>query len=128
MLLYAVPPPPVDVTVNLTDRNLFHEIGAAFATMMRSGEPTLRLISPTGHDPDLEVEVILNEALLRRDMISHSRNILLLSIVISLITGSLLYLALQWLMVRPMRCMTGHHPLLPGPQGPLARCQRNPAR
>ncbi len=37
MLLYAVPPPPVDVTVNLTDRNLFHEIGAAFATMMRSG-------------------------------------------------------------------------------------------
>lgn len=106
MLLYAVPPPPVDVTVNLTDRNLFHEIGAAFATMIRSGEPTLRLISPTGHDPDLEVEVILNEALLRRDMISHSRNILLLSIVISLITGALLYLALQWLMVRPMRRMT----------------------
>jgi len=39
-------------------------------------------------------------------MITHSRNILLLSIVISLITGALLYLALQWMMVRPMRRMT----------------------
>ena len=45
--------------------------------MMRSGDPTLRLISPTTQDSDLAVEVILNEALLRHDMITHSRNILL---------------------------------------------------
>jgi signal transduction histidine kinase len=106
LLLYSAPPPPVDVTVNLSDQRLFQDIGAAFATMMRSGDPTLRLISPTTQDSDLAVEVILNEALLRHDMITHSRNILLLSIVISLITGALLYLALQWMMVRPMRRMT----------------------
>lgn len=106
LLLYSAPPPPVDVTVNLADTSLFQDIGDAFSTMMRSGDPTLRLISPTTQDSDLEVEVILNEALLRHDMITHSRNILLLSIVISLITGTLLYLALQWMMVRPMRRMT----------------------
>ena len=106
LLLYTAPPPPVDVTVNLRDWSLLGDIGASFATMLRSGDPTMRLISPTRQDADLEVEVMLNEARLRADMIAHSRNILLLSIAISLITGTLLYLALQWMMVRPMRRMT----------------------
>ena len=108
LLLHSAPPPPppVDVTVDLREGNLLGDIAAAFATMRRSGEPTLRLISGTAQDTDLEVEVILNEARLRHDMITHSRNILLLSIVISLITGTLLYLSLQWLMVRPMRRIT----------------------
>lgn len=106
LLLYTAPPPPVDVTVDLGRRGLFRDIAAAFVTMARSGDPTLRLISPTDQDPDLAVEVLLNEALLRRDMIAHSRNILLLSIIISLITGTLLYFSLQWMMVRPMRRIT----------------------
>ena len=106
LLLYTGPPPPVDVTVNLADGSLFGDIGDAFATMSRTGDPTLRLISPTEEDPDLEVEVVLNEAHLRTEMMAYSRNILLLSVVISLITGLLLYLSLQWLMVRPMRRIT----------------------
>jgi len=57
LLLYTGPPPPVDVTVNLADGSLFGDIGDAFATMSRTGDPTLRLISPTEEDPDLEVEV-----------------------------------------------------------------------
>ncbi|MEK9831339.1 MAG: hypothetical protein VW453_01970, partial [Rhodospirillaceae bacterium] len=60
LLLYTGPPPPVDVTVNLAEGSLFANIGAAFATMFRSGAPTLRLISPTGQEPDLQVEVVLN--------------------------------------------------------------------
>ena len=106
LLLYTAPPPPVDVTVNLSEGSLFGDIGAAFATMARSGNPTLRLISPTEEDLDLEVEVVLNEAHLRSEMILYSRNILLLSVAISLITGVLLYLSLQWFMVRPMRRIT----------------------
>ena len=106
LLLYTAPPPPVNVTVDLRSQSLLGNIGAAFATMRRIGDPTLRLISPTDQDLDLEVEVVLNEAHLRHDMIAYSRNILLLSVVISLITGTLLYLSLQWLMVRPMRRIT----------------------
>ena len=106
LLLYTGPPPPVDVTVNLADGSLFANIGAAFATMFRSGAPTLRLISPSGQEPDLQVEVVLNEANLRAEMLAYSRNILLLSVLISLVTGALLYLSLQWLMVRPMRRIT----------------------
>lgn len=106
LLLYTAPPPAIDVTVNLEDRSLLGDVGAAFAAMFRSGDPTLRLISPTDQDPDMKVEVVLNEAQLRTELIQYSRNILMLSVIISLITGALLYLSLQWLMVRPMRRIT----------------------
>lgn len=106
LLLYTAPPPAIDVTVDLGDSSLLGDIGAAFAAMFRSGDPTLRLISPTDQDPDMKVEVVLNEAHLRTEMIQYSRNILMLSVFISLITGALLYLSLQWLMVRPMRRIT----------------------
>lgn len=106
LLLYTGPPPSIDVTVDLNERSLLGDIRDSFATMFRTGDPTLRLIAPTDQEPDLEVEVVLNEGRLRADMLAYSRNILLLSVIISLITGALLYLSLQWLMVRPMRRMT----------------------
>lgn len=106
LLLYTAPPPPVDITVDMRDWSLLAGIGASFATMLRSGDPIMRLISPVAHGAGEVVEVVFDEAQLRADMIAHSRNILLLSIAISLFTGALLYLALQWMMVRPMRRMT----------------------
>ena len=106
LLLYTAPPPPVEVTVDMRAWSLLADVGDAFATMLRPGDPTMRLISTVEGKPGEVVEVIFDEADLRADMIAHSRNILLLSIAISLITGALLYLTLQWMMVRPMRRMT----------------------
>ncbi len=106
LLLYNQAPPPVEVTVDLRERSLFKEIGDAFAALARSGDEVMRVIGPSPQNATMVVEVVLNEAQLRAEMFSYSRNILLLSIVISLITATLLYLALQWLMVRPMRRIT----------------------
>jgi signal transduction histidine kinase len=52
------------------------------------------------------VEVLIDEGPMRDEMLDYSRRILNLSIVISLFTASLVYLSLQWLMVRPMRRIT----------------------
>lgn len=106
LLLYSETPPAVDVTVTLGEGGLLASIRDAFAAMARDGHPTLRLIEPTGQDPDRQVEVVMDEALLRADMLSYSRNILLLSVVISITTAAFLYLTLQWLMVAPMRRIT----------------------
>lgn len=48
------------------------------------------------------VEIVLSEAPLRRAMINFGLNILLLSIVISMTTAALVYLALSALLVQPM--------------------------
>ena len=57
-------------------------------------------------DPGLTNEVVLDETPLRQAMYGYSSRILQLSVVIALITAGLLYLSLQWLIVRPMRRIT----------------------
>ncbi|MFT5182622.1 MAG: hypothetical protein ACI8S3_002515, partial [Alphaproteobacteria bacterium] len=106
LLLYTQPPPPVEITVDLRQGSLIGGIGNAFATLMRRGDGVMRVIGESPQNPSMIVEVVLNEAQLRAEMYAYSRNILLLSIVISLFTATLLYLALQWLLVRPMRRIT----------------------
>ncbi len=106
LLLYTRPPPPVEITVDLREGSLIGDIGNAFATLARRGDGVMRVIGRSQQNPSMIVEVVLNEAQLRAEMFTYSRNILLLSIIISLFTATLLYLALQWLMVRPMRRIT----------------------
>ncbi len=53
-----------------------------------------------------EVEIVLNEGDLHDAMIVHSFNILKLSLMISIITAALVFLALRALFVRPIRHVT----------------------
>ena len=106
LLLYTRPPPPVEITVDLREGSLIGDIGNAFATLARHGDGVMRVIGRSQQNPSMIVEVVLIEAQLRAEMFTYSRNILLLSIIISLFTATLLYLALQWLMERPMRRIT----------------------
>jgi len=83
-------------------------IGEALAVLM--GPPRIiRVIGlPAGvagmpDASDLEfVEVVMPEHMLRSDMVRYSLNILGLSIVISLIAASLIYMALNRMLVMPM--------------------------
>jgi signal transduction histidine kinase len=66
---------------------------------MVSGEP------PPGSD---RFEIVVRQSQLRAAMLAYSRNILLLSLVISGITGMLVYAALQYYIVRPMQRLTAN--------------------
>jgi signal transduction histidine kinase len=77
--------------------------------MMALGEKKnriLRVLDRSLEDRNLVVEVIIDETPMRRAMWEYGSRILELSIVISLITAALLYLALQWLVVAPLRRLT----------------------
>ena len=52
------------------------------------------------------LEIVVDEVPLRNAMIEFSWNLLLLSLAISVITGALVYLALHYMFVRPMRRIT----------------------
>jgi signal transduction histidine kinase len=54
------------------------------------------------------LEIVLDEGPLRRAMWRYSRNVLLISLVISTIAGALLYLALHYMFVRPMHRITSN--------------------
>ena len=102
----STPPPIIDATIDLTDQMATTLIKDAFATLMSDGNRLLRVKGHTPRAGDAWLDVVLDEAPLRQEMIAYSWRILGLSIVISLVTATLIFGALQWLLSRPMRLLT----------------------
>ena len=103
LLLYTAPPPNIEVDVDLRDTPFSRRITDAFATLARPSNRILRVLGPAPRDDRMIVETVIDESELRAAMITYSRNILFLALIISLTTGALLFLTLQLVMVRPMR-------------------------
>jgi len=105
-MLDSAMPPPADVTFDLTKGNVPIWIQRSLETLFSSGNRVMRVLGPSPIEPDATVELLLDEAPLRRELRRFGIRILELSIVISLTTAALVYLSLQWLLVRPMRRIT----------------------
>ncbi|MCG7392075.1 HAMP domain-containing histidine kinase [Microvirga sp. ACRRW] len=99
-------PPEVGKSVDLRDARWADLVSDAFAVLFTPTDKPIRVI---GHGMGVDfVEIILDQRPLRNAMLEFSRNILLLSLFISIITASLVYLTLQWVIVRPVRRLTGN--------------------
>ena len=96
----------VDASYDLRQGTFFGLIGDAISALAREDGRVLRIVGISPKDPEVVVEVVLDEAPLRADMLGFSKRILALSLVISLFTAALVYLSLHWLIVRPMRRIT----------------------
>jgi signal transduction histidine kinase len=92
--------------VDLSDQMAPTLIKDAFETLWAGGNRLLRVKGQTPQAGDAWIDVVLDDTPLREAMISYSWRILGLSIVISLVTATLIFGALQWLLVRPMRNFT----------------------
>ncbi len=99
-------PPTVDATYDLREATFFGFIVNAFMTLAQTENRVLRIVGVPPKGKDIVVEVIVDEAPMRDAMFDFSARIFNLSIIISLFTATLVYLSLQWLMVRPMRRIT----------------------
>jgi len=98
-------PPVVDTHIDMRDLMPWTSIRDTFDTLFFGGDRTLRIVgAPTMGEGF--VELVIADAPLRDAMITFSRNILALSLVISIITATLVYLSLRWLFVRPMQRLT----------------------
>src|SRR5262249_999606 len=76
-----------------------------FATLFAGEHDVIRVMGPAPKGGEF-VEIVIDEAPLRHAMLKFSRNILLLSLLISGITAALVYVALHYLFVQPLRGMT----------------------
>ena len=99
-------PPSVDATFDLGEETAYRLIRDAFVTLIQPRNRVLRVMGPGRIDPRIIVDVTLDEAPMQAEMYDYSGRILILSIVLSLMTASLVYLSLHLLMVRPMRRIT----------------------
>ncbi|MBV9433371.1 MAG: HAMP domain-containing histidine kinase [Hyphomicrobiales bacterium] len=93
-------PPQVDVTTDLRDTNPIFQIAEALGTLTA---PRGRILRVTALGMGVEINMTLEEDLLRAALWGFARNILLLSLLISLITAGLVYLSLIHMIVRPIK-------------------------
>jgi signal transduction histidine kinase len=99
-------PPQPDFTIDLRHPDILLAIRGSFRTLFGDGNRVLRVLGPAGTNKAETAEVLLDEAPLRGELWDFGIRILGLSLVLSLGTAALVYLSLQWLLVRPMRRVT----------------------
>lgn len=95
-------PPEVARIIDLRQTTWLEAIEDAFAVLLNPVDQPIRVIGEAMGAADF-VEIVIDEAPLRRAMFGFSRNILLLSLLISGVTALLVYLSLRWLIVRPVQ-------------------------
>jgi signal transduction histidine kinase len=99
-------PPMADAVYDLRTATFVGLIVDALMVMGDGGDRVLRVIGPSPKQDGVTVEVLMHEGPMRMAMIDFSERILALSLLISFITAALVYLSLQWMMVRPLRRLT----------------------
>jgi signal transduction histidine kinase len=80
----------------------------ALQALFRDHDRIIRVIGQTRQGARSEIEVTLHEGPLQQALVAHGRRILYISGVISLATAALLFLAVQWLIVRPIGRVVEH--------------------
>src|SRR3954469_1906182 len=100
-------PPMIHHDIDMRNVSWHRAIIDAFDTLLCADKDVMRVVGPAPMGGDF-LEIVMDEAPLRQAMLRFSFNILLLSLAISAITATLVYLALHYLLVRPMRRITAN--------------------
>ena len=101
-------PSPIDATFDMRDPTAMILISDAMKTLVNPQERIVRVIGNPVRDGGLLIEVTMDEMPLRSAMVDYGLNVLALSAVISIITALLLFGAVQYLLVRPIKRVVGH--------------------
>jgi hypothetical protein len=97
--------------VNVAEFSAFSAIRDAFDTLLFGGDRYIRVYGPIGRQRQ-HIELILPDAPLRAAMLIYARNVAVLSLIISLITASLVFMAINRIAIRPIRRMTENDAVL----------------
>lgn len=86
----------------------FELVSDAIGVFFAPDNRTIRVLGRIGGDtePDDMIEIVMPEAPLKAAMVNYAQNIVIVSVIISIITAALVYLALSALLVRPMMRIT----------------------
>jgi len=106
LLLERDMPSRVDASYDLRAASWLTLIGDALYTFVAPDGRMIRVIGPVQAGDGAFIEIILDESLLKAAMLRYALNILALSLIISVIAATLVYLSLNGLLVKPISRLT----------------------
>lgn len=107
LLASADLPSAIDHDVDMRTMTVWSAIVDSIEIMLESGNQSIRIVGPAQGGGQF-IETVVDEAPLRASMYRFSRNLLLVSMGIGVLTAGLVYVALHFLFVRPMRHLTAN--------------------
>ena len=105
--LLNIPPSPEMQTFNLKERSSLGSIWDALVAMTRDGAHYMRVGGQSMRLPNAMVWIVIDELPMRLAMYHYAGTVLLLSVMVAMFTAALLWLALHWLVVRPLQNLAG---------------------
>lgn len=106
LFLVDAQPPVIQGTVDVSNSDLFSEIGDFLDCVTAPAGRTIRILAKTGLEQGLDIEVISDEGSIRTALSSFSWRALMLALFVSAVTSVLVFAALYLLLVRPMKHIT----------------------
>ena len=107
LLASADLPAKIDHDIDTRNITVWAAIHDAFETMLETDNHAIRVVGKAPGAAQF-IEVVIDEQPLRKAMYRFSRNVLVVSLLIAGIVSALVYLALHYLFVRPMRRLTAN--------------------
>ncbi|WP_367715870.1 HAMP domain-containing sensor histidine kinase [Nitratireductor sp. GISD-1A_MAKvit] len=98
-------PPEVDEHIDLDAITPPAAIARTFSTLFFGGDRMFRIFGTVG-DTGKVFEILIPDTGLRNAMLIYARNVTFLSLIISLFTATLVFYAINRIMIRPIRAMT----------------------
>lgn len=108
LVLSSEIPRPISATFDLREAGPLVLIHDAFASLLDPNEQIIRVIGYPVQDAGLLIEIAMDSAPMRVAMLDYGTRILLLSALISVVTAFFLFLAVQRLIVLPIRRVVQH--------------------
>jgi len=105
LLVVSQMPPQVDEHIDLANVGPLEAMRDALDTLFFGGQRTLRVFGHVG-ESEKEFELIIPDVRLRKAMLTYSRNVAILALLISLFTATLVFYAIDRIMIGPIRGMT----------------------
>ncbi|MFK7878082.1 MAG: sensor histidine kinase [Paracoccaceae bacterium] len=107
LILSSVVPGRISATYDMRDPPSTELIVDAMLTLWDTQDRIIRVLGNPVQDGGLLIEVTMDAKPLRAAMIEYGINVLILSAIISIVTAGLLFIAVQFFLVRPIKGVVG---------------------
>ena len=105
MIVVSEVPPAVNAHYNLSGSSFLANASDALSTLFFGGDRVFSVRGPI-NGSGMEIELVMADKALREAMLIYCKEVLIFSIIISLITASLIFLVVNRLLIRPIARMT----------------------
>jgi signal transduction histidine kinase len=96
------------VTVDMRIRDPATQILGTLDTLFFGGDRIIRIVGEEIGQQERIVEILMSEAPLKAGLLGYSRNLLLLSLILAVITSAVLYVLVSRILILPIRRLTAN--------------------